>query len=362
MPGTRRERLQAVPTFTLAELAALVGGRVEGDPARRITGAAAPNDAGPDHITFVFSRGGTEELTTSRAGAAVVPEGLDAAGRDVVVHRNPHVAMAAVLAAFHPEERPAPGVAPTAVVHPTVRLGSGVHVGPYAVIDADTVLGDGVVVGSGTAVGRRCTLGARTRLFPHTVLYDDVVLGARCVVHSGTVIGADGFGYTRADGVHVKVPQTGGVVVGDDVEIGSNSCIDRGTMAPTRIGSGTKVDNHVQVGHNCRVGERVLLCGQVGLAGSTTVEDDAVLGGQVGVSGHLTIGRGAMIGAKSGIIADVAPGARIAGYPALPIEEWRRSEAISRHLPEMRRELRRLQEQLERLDRERPPGNGGETH
>jgi UDP-3-O-[3-hydroxymyristoyl] glucosamine N-acyltransferase len=238
----------------------------------------------------------------------------------------------------------------TAVVDPSARLGAGVHVGPNAVIERDAVIGDGAVVEASCYVGAGSEVGAGTRLYPRVTLYDGVRVGRDCILHSGVVLGADGFGFARVGGRHRKIPQVGGVVVGDDVEIGANSCIDRGTMEPTRIGTNTKIDNLVQVGHNCVVGERVILCGQVGIAGTTVIESDAVLGGQAGVAGHLTIGRGAMAAAQAGIISSVEAGAKVGGHPHMPLPEWLRMQAAMRQLVEMRAELKRLTERVAALD------------
>jgi UDP-3-O-[3-hydroxymyristoyl] glucosamine N-acyltransferase len=331
-----------MPGLTLDEIARMIDGRVAGDPARRVTAAAPPDAAGEADITFVFGDRAGADFLASKAGAAVVPKGFEAPGRDVVQADNPQGAMPAVLSALYPEARPAPGVHPTALVDPTARLGAGVHVGPGAIVEAGAVLEDGVVVEAGSVVGQRCRLGERTRLYARVVLYSDVRLGRDCIVHSGAVLGADGFGYFRTRDRHVKIPQVAGVEIGDDVEIGANTCIDRGTLSPTTVARNAKIDNLVQVAHNCKIGNRVILCGQVGLAGSTTVEDDAVLAGQVGVGGHLKIGRGAVVGAQAGIIHDVESGTRVSGFPALPIQEWRRVHAVQRTLPEMRSELRDL--------------------
>jgi UDP-3-O-[3-hydroxymyristoyl] glucosamine N-acyltransferase len=341
-----------MPRLTLDEIAALTGGRVEGDGSRAVTGAAPPHAAGPDDLTFVFNERALGEFLASPAAAAIVSESAQVNGRAVIRHAHGTSAMPKVLAALYPDQRPEPGVHPAAVVHPSARVGARVHVGPYAVVEKDAALGDDVVVGAGCYVGARCTLGEGTRLHPQSVLYADVRLGKACVVHSGVVLGADGFGFVRSEGRHVKIPQVAGVVLGDDVEIGANTCIDRGTMTPTRIGTNTKIDNLAQVGHNCEIGDRVIVCGQAALAGSTIIEDDVTLAGAVGAAGHLTIGRGAVAVAGTGITSDVEPGARIAGYPHAPLEQWRRVSAVVRHLPEMKAELRRLGQRVAELEAE----------
>lgn len=338
--------------LTLDEIARRTGGTVAGDGTRVVTGAAPPHLAGPDDLTFVFGEKALGQFLASRAAAAIVPENCTAPGRDVVLHRNPQAAMATALAALHPEDRPAPGVHASAVVHAGARIGVRVHVGPYAVVERDAVLADDVVVGAGCYVGTGCDVGAGTRLHPHSVLYAGVRLGRGCIVHSGVVIGADGFGFARAGGRHVKIPQIAGVVIGDDVEIGANACVDRGTMTPTKVGTNTKIDNLVQVGHNCEVGDRVILCGQTALAGSTVVEDDVTLAGMVGVAGHLRIGKGVMAAAGTGIISDVEPGTRVAGHPHVPLEEWMRSAVALRHLPELRADVRRLAQRVAELEAE----------
>ena len=339
-----------MPQFTLQDLAERTGGRVVGDGARVITGAKPPLAASGHDITFAFQPKALKELAVSEAGAAVVPEGVEIAGRDLLVHKNPGLALVKILQAFHPEHRPAPGIHASAVVDPSVIVGDDVYVGPFAVIERGVALSSNCVVHAGTHVGADSWIGERTLLHPRVVLYQGTVLGRDCVIHSGVVIGADGFGFTRAGGKHLKIPQVGGVVIGDEVEIGANSCVDRGTMAPTRIGSGTKIDNLVQIGHNCEIGERVIVCGQCAIAGSTIIENDVTLAGQVGVAGHLRIGAGSLAAAGTGITSDLAAGSRVAGHPPLAIEDWRRAQATLRHLPELRTQVRGMAKRLKVLE------------
>jgi UDP-3-O-[3-hydroxymyristoyl] glucosamine N-acyltransferase len=339
-----------MPRFTLGELAALTGGRIAGDANRVVERALPPAESGPDDITFALDLRAHREFLRSKAGAVVLPEAFDRDGRDAIVTSDPRIALAAILGAFHPEDRPPPGVDASAVVHPSAKLAARVHVGPNAVVERDVTLGEDVIVGAGSFVGAGSSVGDRTRLHPHVVLYSLSTIGRGCILHAGAVIGADGFGYTRSGGRHVKIPQVGGVVIGDDVEIGANACVDRGTMTPTRIGSNTKVDNLVQIGHNSEIGQRVIICGQCAIAGSTTIADDVVLAGQVGVAGHLSIGRGAVAAAGTGITSDVEPGARVAGHPPMPLEDWRRAHAALRHLPRLRTLVRSLQHRLDTLE------------
>lgn len=339
--------------WTLASIAETTGGRLAGRGDLVVEGIAPPHAAGPKDLTLVVSVANLPNLAESRAGAAIVPEGHEVPGRDVIHHRNPYIALARVLETMYPPERVAPGVHPAAFVDPTARLGEGVRIGPHAIVQASAVLGDGVRIGAGAYVGRQVRVGANTALFPHAVLYERVTVGRDCVIHSGAVVGADGFGFTRDEGKNRKIPQVGGVVVGDDVEIGANSCVDAGTMEPTRIGSNTKIDNLVQIGHNCLIGERVVICGAAAIAGSVTIEDDTTIGGQTAVAGHLKIGKGVMVGGMCGVISDVESGAVVAGLPHQAIKDWRRSAAALRHLPDLLHEVHDLRRRLAQLE-----GNG----
>ncbi|MBX9580144.1 MAG: UDP-3-O-(3-hydroxymyristoyl)glucosamine N-acyltransferase, partial [Gemmataceae bacterium] len=243
---------------------------------------------------------------------------------------------------------PAPAglVDPTAHVHPTARLGPGVSVGPFAVVGEGSEVGPGGVLHAGVVVGRGCRLGADVVLHPRVVLYDDTVLGDRVVVHANAVLGADGFGYRFQDGRHEKVPQLGWVEVEAEVEIGAGSTIDRGTFGPTRIGTGTKIDNLVMIGHNCQIGRHNVLAAQVGVAGSTTTGDYVVMGGQVGVADHVQIGDRAVLAAKTGVIGHVPADARLRGFPARPDGLQKRIWVVQEHLPEMRKDLKRVKERL----------------
>jgi len=336
--------------WTLAVIAESIGGRLAGRGDVVVEGIAPLHSAGPTDLTLVVGAANLPKLAESRAGAAIVPEGHEVPGRDVIHHRNPYIALAKVLETMYPPERVAPGVHPAAFVDPTARLGAGVRIGPHAIVQANAVLGDGVRIGAGAYVGRQVSVGANTALFPHAVLYERVTVGRDCVIHSGAVVGADGFGFTRDGGRNRKIPQVGGVVIGDDVEIGANSCVDAGTMEPTRIGANTKIDNLVQIGHNCTIGERVVICGAAAIAGSVKIEDDATLAGQSAVAGHLTIGRGATIGGMCGVISDVAAGTVVAGLPHQPHKEWAKSSAALRHLPDLVREVHELRRRLAQLE------------
>lgn len=307
-----------------SELAALVGGTLHGED-RTFTSVAPAGRAGPTDLAFA------ERGAASGAGVLLAREA--APGRTTVRVADPRLAFALALQHLFPDVHPM-GVQPGAFVHPTAQLGEGVVVYPGAHIGPACVLGDGVVV------------------HPNAVLYPGVVLGAGTVVHAGAVLGADGFSYVRGPEGLVKVPQVGGLEIGADVEIGANACVDRGALDPTRVGDGSKIDDLVLVGHNSQLGRSVVLAGQVGLAGSTTVGDGAVFGGQAGSADHTHIGAGARVGAGAGVRKAVAPGETVLGRPAGPARDVRRVWAHLRELPELWRELRALRRRVDELERQ----------
>ncbi len=342
--------------LTLSRIAELTGGRLDGDGARRVSRVRPLEEAGPGDLSFVADVKALARLADCRAEALIVAEGVTLPARDgapweVVVCASPFAAMAIAVEAMYPPIEPDPGVHPAAVVHPGAQLGEDVRVDAQAVIGDRARLGDGVRVGAGAYVAPGVVVGAGTVIHANAIVYPRVTFGRDCVVHAGAVVGADGFGFTQVDGRHVKVPQVGGVEIGDDVEIGANSCIDAGTFAPTRIGDNTKIDDLVMVGHNNQIGRSVLLCGQVGLAGSNIIEDHVILAGQTGVSGHLTIGKGAAAAAKTAVVRSVKPGERVGGSPHMPFETFRRVWKASQRLPEMRREMRGLLRRMDEIER-----------
>ena len=335
-----------MPDLSVSEIAALVGGEVQGDATRRIAGVAALDAAGPGHLSFVANPRYLRYLVASSAGAVLVARGLDAelpAGAAAIRVDDPHAALALVLPVLYPEPTEPPGVHPTAVVGEGTEIGEGASVGAYAVIGRGVFIGARARIGPQTVVGDGCRVGADSTLHAHVTLYRGVTVGERCAVHSGTRLGADGFGYAFVDGAHRKVPQVGGCVIEDDVEIGANVTIDRGSVGDTVVGRGTKIDNLVMIGHNCRIGRHVIVVSQVGISGSTTVGDYAVLGGQAGVQGHITIGAGAKVGGQAGVIGDVAAGETVSGYPARPHREAMRVSALLFRLPELVKQVRRLE-------------------
>jgi UDP-3-O-[3-hydroxymyristoyl] glucosamine N-acyltransferase len=268
-------------------------------------------------------------------------------GITIIETHDPLAAFVQVYQRLHGQPAaPSHGIDPRAIIHPTVRLGKNVEIGAGACIGEGTVIGDNCRIYPGVVIGRFCSLGNDVTLYPNVVLYDGCQLGHRVIVHANSVIGADGFGYRQQNGRHVKVPHFGNVIIEDDVEIGACTTIDRGTFQPTRIGAGTKIDNLVQIAHNCRIGRHNLLVGQVGLAGSVTTGDYVVLAGQVAVRDHCTIGDQVVVGARAGVIQDVPAGQKVLGEPAMPEWEYKRLVLLFLKLPELRQQLEEVRKHL----------------
>lgn len=334
-------------TVTVRELAELVRGEVLGDGELPISNARTLAEAESGDITFVEHDKHLSAWHTSRASAAIVPRSVPVNGRPIIRVADPLMAFARVVQQLRGGRRDAPpSINPAAHIHPTARLGPGAGVGPGAVIGEGTEIGANATIHTGAVVGRGCKIGTDVVLHPHAVLYDDCVLGNRVVIHANAVIGADGFGYRISNGRHVKVPQLGWVELEDDVEIGACSTIDRGTFGPTRVGTGTKIDNLVMIGHNCRIGRHNVLCSQVGIAGSTTTGDYVVMAGQVGVADHVTIGDRVTIMAKSGVPGNIASDQQVLGNPPLPHREQARILMTMEKLPEMRKDMNRIKKHL----------------
>ncbi|HEX6133937.1 MAG TPA: UDP-3-O-(3-hydroxymyristoyl)glucosamine N-acyltransferase [Longimicrobiales bacterium] len=327
-------------------IAQAVNGRLEGGSDPDLTGAAPLDHATPSDLTLLSSSRYASDAAVTAAGAVLVSEELASRIRpDLprIVVRDVHGALSVLLPQLYPQARPAPGVHPTATLEDGVALGADVSIGAQVVIGAGTRIGDGVVVGAHSVIGRLCRIDAEAYLHAHVTLYDGVAVGARSILHSGVRAGVDGFGYAQREGRHVKVPQVGRCVIGADVEIGANSCVDRGSIGSTIIGDGCKIDNLVHIAHNVRLGEHCIVVAQVGLAGSTRVGRYVTLGGQAGIAGHITIGDGATIAAQAGVFGDVAPGTTVSGYPARPHREALRAQAGLFRLPDLVKRLRALE-------------------
>lgn len=332
---------------SLRQLAELVGGHLQGDADTIIHDAKTLNQAQSGDITFVENDNHLRGLTTSRASAAVVPTSVTNAGMPLIQVADPLTAFVTIVRHLRGESKTLPiGIEPRSFIHPTSRLGPEASVYPFACIGEGSTLGARCRIHAGAVVGRFCRLGDDVTLYPHVVLYDGTILGHRVTIHANAVIGADGFGYRLHDGRHDKVPQLGHVEIGDDVEIGACTTIDRGTFQATQVGAGTKIDNLVQIGHNCKIGRHNLLVSQMGIAGSSSTGDYVVIAGQVGITDHVHLGDQVIVGAKAGVTKDVPPGLRMLGAPATPEREQKRILMTLERLPEIRRDLRRIKQQL----------------
>jgi UDP-3-O-[3-hydroxymyristoyl] glucosamine N-acyltransferase len=340
----------------LSELADRLGCRLEGDGGLDIVRVAGLDQAGPGDLTFVANAKYYGSLPTTHASAVILPhktpsEAAPPAGCSVLRSGDPYTTFARALELFATPERPLTGVDRLTSIAPDVSLGADVSIGPFvtigrgASIGARTVVYPNVVIGPGARIGDDCIVHSQV------AIRERVQIGHRVVVQDGAVIGSDGFGFAKQpDGTHLKIPQHANVVIENDVEIGANTTIDRPAVGETRIRAGAKIDNLVQVGHGVVIGERTLLASQVGLSGSTIVEDDVVMAGQVGVAGHIRVGKGVVAAGKTGITKSVEPGEFITGYPGIPNREWRKASVLFRRLPELKKQLEDLERRLEELE------------
>ena len=361
---------------TVGEIAQLLNAQWVGDAATPITGVAGLESAAPGTISFIDSDKLIGEALASHAAAIIAPEALREAleearrlqsksiengsarkresdrkshEKSIVFAGNPRLAFAKVLEWMQPAALPEKGVHRSAVIESDAIIGKGVTIREGCYVGHAARIDDGAILYPHVTVGDGAQIGAGSVLYPSVVIYRQVHIGKRVSIHAGSVIGSDGFGYVFDGARHQKVPQVGTVIIEDDVEIGANVCIDRATMGATRVGEGTKIDNLTQIAHNVQIGKNCVLCGQVGLSGSVVIEDNVMMAGQVGLRDHVKIGKGAILGAKSGIMADIPAGEFVMGSPSLPQREYMRVQAVSRKLPEMARQVRKLEKMVEAL-------------
>ncbi len=348
---------------TTAEIAEHVHGKILGDLARAITGVSSLENAGPDSLVWADSEKNLSRALSCPAPVILLSESLVAQmpslrppnckPKTVIAVSNPRLAFAQAVSLFHPVKRICSGIDPTAHISASARLGENVSIGAYAVIEDDAVIGSRCEIGAGSYIGRYVHLGDECRVYPRVTLYHDLTIGARCVFHSGVVVGSDGFGFVPEKGRYHKFPQVGTVVIGDDVELGANTTVDRGALDATRIGRGTKIDNLVQIAHNVDIGEDVVIAAQTGISGGTIIEDHCVIGGQVGMGDHARVKRGAVVGSKGGILPGkiIREGQVVWGIPAIPLDEYKVLNALWRGLPRLKEDVDNLKAASSRTKR-----------
>lgn len=334
---------------TLAELAEIVGGEARGDRDLAITGVKSLEEAGPSDLVLLSSPRFLKRARESGGGAFLVDPAVALDDRNTLAVARPKLAFARLLALFHPPAASPPGIHPLACVDPSARIDPQASIEAFAFVGPGCILAAGCRLHAGVVLQREIRIGRRTVLYPNVSVYAGVEIGDDCIIHSGTVIGSDGYGFVFDGSRHVKIPQVGGVRIGQNVEVGANCCIDRATLGSTEIGDGVKLDNFVHVGHNCAVGENSLLIAQVGLSGGTRVGKGVTLGGQVGTNPQVDIGDGSKVMGQSGVSKSVPAGSTVSGTPARDHQHWIRSQILMARLPEIYETLKALQEEVSRL-------------
>ncbi len=334
----------------LKELAEWVGGTVVGDGEVEISGVGPIEDAKAGEITFIANPKYLPRLSETRASAVIVSPEVTSPGKTLLSVKNPYLAFAKILALFSHKPYRAGGVDPHAWVSPTAQLGKDLTVSPFVYIGDRCRIGDRVTLYPGVYVGEDSSIGEDSVLHANVSVYAGMTIGKRVILHSGVVVGSDGFGYAKEGRKNVKIPQVGKVEIEDDVEVGSNTSIDRGALGNTIIGRGAKIDNLVQVAHNVVIGEDSVICGQVGISGSAKVGSNVTLAGRVGLAGHISVGDNVMVGAYSGVPYDLAPNQAYTGTPALPHREFLRAIMVFPKLPEMKKALAEIEKRLKKME------------
>lgn len=334
----------------LKELATLLGGKVIGDETAVVSSLGTLDEANEGQITFLANPKYAAKVSTTRATAVIVPPGAERYGRNVIEVKNPYLAFAKLLSLFHVKPIVPRGVMAGAFVAESATLGEGVTIYPGAYVGDGVKLGNRVVLHPGVALYEGVEVADETILHANVTVREGCRIGSRVIIHSGTVIGSDGFGYAPDGKGYQKIPQIGIVVIEDDVEIGAGTTIDRAALGLTLIRRGTKIDNLVQIAHNCVIGENCIIVSQTGISGSTKLGEHVTIGGQVGIVGHLEIGDNVMVGAKSGVHNSISSGQILSGYPAFPHKEWLKSASTFPKLPEMRKTLNSLEKRIQELE------------
>lgn len=333
-------------SFTAAEIAEHLQGEVLGDSEVVLKNFAPADHAQPGDLTFAENADYLARAESSAATAVIVGATLTSKIKVLIRVANARIAFAKALALFFPEPTFPPGIHPSTVIAKDAQVDATAHIGPNCVVGSRSKIGPRVTLISGVCVMDDCRLGEGTTVFPNVTLYPQTIVGQRVRIHAGTVIGSDGFGYVQDAGLHLKVPQIGNVIIGDDVEIGANVTIDRGALGPTVIGKGTKIDNLVQIAHNVQIGEHCLLVAQAAVAGSSKLGNYVVLAGQVGIAGHLELGNRAVVAARSGVMHNIPEGETWFGAPAQPDREAKRQVIALKQLPELLKRVAQLEKQL----------------
>jgi len=339
-----------IQTKTLQELAEYLGGTVRGDAALLVNGLAPLETAGPDKVTFLANPKYAAKVAETNAGAVLMAPGGEAYGRNVIELANPYLGFAKLLTLFYTAAHPPLGVLPEAVIGTNVTLGEGISIYPGAVVGNNVTIGDRVVIHPGAVIYDGAVIGDDSVIHANAVVRERCRLGKRCKLQPGAVIGSDGFGYAPDGPSYYPIPQIGIVVLEDDVEIGANSTVDRAALEVTLIRRGTKLDNLVQVAHNCQIGEDCMIVSQVGIAGSSKIGNHVTLAGQVGVVGHVSIGDNVIVGAQAGVPSALAPNAYYSGSPAMPHKDWLRVMGVLPKLPDMRKKVSELEKKIAALE------------
>lgn len=335
----------------LSEIAKKIGARLVGQDLM-VAGLSTIDNPKPGTLSFIASKKFKKKLADCCCAAVIVPPGIKSDRHSLLIKDDPYLGYGLAMRLFHKDHhRPPPEIEPSAIVSATAKIGRDVYIGHNVVIKDNVKLGNNCVIHAGVFIGENTVIGDDCYIYPNSVIMHEVTIADRVAIYAGAVIGSDGFGYAKGENGFVKIPQAGTVVIEDDVEIGAGTTIDRATIGETRIGTGTIIDNLVQIAHNCKIGPACIICAQVGLAGTTMLGKNVILAGQVGVAGHLTIGDGTIVEAQSGVPKNLPAGSIVFGYPARDAKLSRRIEAIIGHLPDYIQRLRNLEQKINRQEK-----------